>query len=155
MLEASAPLCGCGWLTLFVSELRVELPLAEFVSEEGRLIVALSVPDCRVAEAPVPVVSVALVSVAVTSPVSLRAQPAKQIKVAAINANFFIIQLLVCAREPCRSCLAVACDSLARNYSHLFVPVLNGVKIGLRTSTALMGWPSAGVGSHCSGKTRG
>ena len=103
MLEVSAPLCGWGWLTLFVSELRDELPLGEFVSEEGRLIVALSVPDCRVAEAPVPVVSVALVSVAVVSPVSLRAQPAKQIKVAAINANFFIIQLLVYAREPCRS----------------------------------------------------
>ena len=110
MLEASAPACGCGWLTLFVSELRDELPLAEFVSDaEGLLMVALSVPDWRLAEAPVPVVSVLDVSLAVASPVSLRAQPAKQIKVAAINANFFIIQLLVCARESCRSSLAAAC----------------------------------------------
>ena len=93
MLNVSPPVCeAVDCSTLLVSELNVELPLAELVSiEEGLL--ALSVPIWPLAEAPVPVVSV--VSVAPMSPVSLRAQPAKQINVAAINANFFIIQLLV------------------------------------------------------------
>jgi len=85
--------CVEGWAALLVSWLNVELPLAELVSMEV-LVLALSVPLWLVAEAPVAVVSV-VVSVAPISPVSLRAQPAKQIKVAAINANFFMFQLLV------------------------------------------------------------
>jgi hypothetical protein len=110
VLKLSAPVGeGEGSLKLFVSELSVELPLIEFVSiSEGLL--ALSVPTWPLAETPVPVVSV--VSVAPISPVSLRAQPAKQIKVAAINANFFIVQLLVCAREsPPERCVQRAIHS--------------------------------------------
>jgi hypothetical protein len=100
---------------LLVSEFNVELPVAEFVSaEDGLLMEALSVPLWPLAEAPVPVVSVVVVSVAPKSPVSLRAQPAKQIKVAAINANVFIVQVLLRSRIPARSCSAPALDSLAR-----------------------------------------
>ena len=65
MLEASAPLGGSGWLTLLVSRFSEELLLAALVSGGGGLlIVALSVPDWPVADAPVPVVSVVVVSVA-------------------------------------------------------------------------------------------
>lgn len=95
MFNASLELCEAGgWLALFVSRFRDELPLAETASVEGLLIVALSVPLWPLAEAPVPVVSVVVVSVAPMSPESFRAQPAKQIKVAAINANFFIFNSL-------------------------------------------------------------
>jgi hypothetical protein len=82
---------GAGCAALFVSWLNVELfELVSIVVE----VLALSLPLWLVAEAPVADVSVP-VSVAPISPVSLRAQPAKQIKVAAINANFFMFQLLV------------------------------------------------------------
>jgi hypothetical protein len=70
----------------------LELLVIEFVFVETEL---LELPLWLVAEAPAPVVSGLDVSFAPISPVSLRAQPAKQIKVAAINANFFIFQLLV------------------------------------------------------------
>ena len=82
-------------LRLFVSAADGELRL--FVS--GVLIEALSVPLCELAGVPVPVVSVAVVSVAPISPVSLWVHPAKQMKVAANNANFFIFILLVCASQ--------------------------------------------------------
>ena len=87
---------------LLVSRFRLELLLvsvleAELVSIERFRIEALSLPLWAVAEAPLPVLSV--VSVAPISPVSLRAQPANPINVAAINANFFIISnSLFCAR---------------------------------------------------------
>ena len=51
---------------MFVSALSVEL--VEFVSDEPLLIEALSVPLWPLAEAPVPVVSVVVVSVAPMSP---------------------------------------------------------------------------------------
>ena len=123
---------------LFVSELSVELLLEELVSVEEALL-ALSVPLWPLAEAPLAVVSV--VSVAPISPVSLRAQPAKQIKVAAINANFFIIQLLVCAREPSRTVQPGRWFTRTEIKSLVRVNP-QGREGGLRASNGLIGPPS-------------
>lgn len=138
MLGAAEELSGEAlWSTLLVSALRVEL-LVELVSIE---LLALSVPLWVDAEAPVPVVSVAVVSVAPMSPVSLRAHPAKQIKVAAINANFFIFQLLVAlAIGP--ACFSES-KSLARNHSPASDGFLNAVEVGLLSSSLFTAAPSA------------
>ena len=133
MLELS--LCGNGSLTLLVSRFREELPLAELVSKDELVLVSmdmdsLSVPLWPVAEAPVPVVSVTVVSVAPISSVSLRAQPAKQIKLAAINANFFIFNSLFLPANPGGACLPRRRNSLARNKPHALRAILKVEKVG-------------------------
>jgi hypothetical protein len=80
----------------------VELPLTELVSMGAGLGWLAEVSVWLLPDAPTAALSLSVVSVAPISPVSFRAQPAKQINIAAINANFFIVSVLLVSAQPNR-----------------------------------------------------
>jgi hypothetical protein len=98
-----------------------------------------------------------VVSVAVISPVSFRAQPAKQISVAANNANFLIVKLLV------RLCSEMAAGGDLRprplNLHKQILPQSpvfhNGEQVGLAASSALSSGSSESVLIGSSGAALG